>query len=123
MRPKSSWPKSALADTGLPSNAEILFEPLHLSSDLSAGHHVDDLAAFHDVMSIRYRGGEAEILLDQKDGEASALDRLQYFGDLRDDDGCETFRRLVEQQEIGAGAQDACDREHLLLAARQPGAG
>src|SRR5579862_9611932 len=119
MRPKSSWPKSALADKSFSSDAEILFEPLHLSFNLGARHHIDDLAALHHVMSIRYRGGEAEILLDQKYRQASTLDRLQYLADLRDDDGSKALGRLVEQQEIGAGAQHACNRQHLLLAARQ----
>ena len=42
--------------------------------------------------------------------------------DLLDDDRREAFGRLVEQQEPRAGAQDAADRQHLLLAAGQLGA-
>jgi hypothetical protein len=36
---------------------------------------------------------------------------------LLDDDRGEALGRLVEQEKPGAGAQDAADREHLLLAA------
>ena len=36
-----------------------------------------------------------------------------------DDDGRKTLGRLVEQEHLGAGAQDARDGKHLLLAARQ----
>ena len=42
--------------------------------------------------------------------------------DLLDDHRREALGRLVEQQELGAGAQDAADRQHLLLAARELGA-
>ena len=42
--------------------------------------------------------------------------------DLLDDDRREPLGRLVEQQQLRAGAQDAADRQHLLLAAGQLGA-
>ena len=41
---------------------------------------------------------------------------------LLHDDRRQALGRLVEQQQVGAGAQDAGDRQHLLLAARQLGA-
>ena len=42
--------------------------------------------------------------------------------DLLDDDRREALGRLVEQQQPRAGAQDAADRQHLLLAAGKLGA-
>ena len=42
--------------------------------------------------------------------------------DLLDDDRREALGRLVEQQQPRAGAQDAADRQHLLLAAGELGA-
>ena len=41
------------------------------------------------------------------------------LADLADDDRRQALGRLVEHQEPRAGAQDARDRQHLLLAARQ----
>ena len=42
--------------------------------------------------------------------------------DLLDDDRGQSFGRLVEQKKPRAGAQDAADRQHLLLAAGELGA-
>ena len=42
--------------------------------------------------------------------------------DLLHDHRREPLGRLVEQEQVGAGAQDAADRQHLLLAARELGA-
>src|SRR5258708_2399720 len=77
---------------------------------------------FHHVVAIRNRRSEAKILLDQQDGEALLLEQADGLADLLDDDGREALGRLVEQEETGAGAQDAADSEHLLLAARELGA-
>ena len=73
-------------------------------------------------MPVRDRGREAEVLLDQQHGEAARLDLADGAADLLHDDRRETFGRLVQQQHLGTGAQDAGDRQHLLLAARQLGA-
>ena len=48
--------------------------------------------------------------------------RADGLADLLDDDGREPLGRLVEQQQPRAGAQDAADRQHLLLAAGELGA-
>jgi len=44
------------------------------------------------------------------------------WADLLDDDRREALGRLVQHQKPRAGMQDSCDRQHLLLAARQFGA-
>ena len=46
----------------------------------------------------------------------------EHLADALDDHRRQAFGRLVEQQQLDAGAQDAGDRQHLLLAARQLGA-
>ena len=74
------------------------------------------------VMPVRQRGGEPEILLHQKDGIALGLQPRDRAADLLHHHGGEPFRRLVEQQEARARAQNAGDGQHLLLAARQLGA-
>src|SRR5690349_11960384 len=72
-----------------------------------------------DVVAIGKRCGEAEILFDEKDRKPLPFERADDAPDLLDDDRGEPLGRLVEQQEPGAGAQDAADRQHLLLAARE----
>src|SRR3546814_10314280 len=64
----------------------------------------------------------AEVLLHQNDGESLLLQLRDRPADLLDDDRGEALGRLVEQQQPGAGAQDAADRQHLLLAAGELGA-
>ena len=71
-----------------------------------------------DVVAVRHRRGEAEILLDQQDREPFGLQAPDRGADLLDDDRGEALGRLVEKQQARAGAQDAPDRQHLLLAAR-----
>ena len=58
-------------------------------------------------------------MADVEDRDALGLQPPDGAPDLLDDDGREPFRRLVEEEQLGARAQDATDREHLLLAARQ----
>ena len=93
-----------------------------LASSVGGGHRVDHAAVLHHVVAVGDGGGEAEILLDQQDGEAAALERADHLADALHDHRREALGRLVEQQQVGAGAQDAADRQHLLLAARQLGA-
>src|SRR5262249_29210275 len=92
------------------------------SLDLGTRHHIDNLAALHDVMPVGDARSKTEILLDEEDGQALALDRAENLADLRDDHRRQALSRLVEQQKIGTRAQSACDREHLLLAAGQAAA-
>ncbi len=66
--------------------------------------------------------GKAEILLDQKKVKPFCFKVADHVADLLDDDRGQPLGRLVEQQQPGAGAQDAADRQHLLLAARELGA-
>ncbi len=86
------------------------------------GDHVDDLAVLDHIMAVRQRRGKAKVLLHQEDGEALLLQRADEGADLLHDDRGQTLGRLVQQQELGAGPEDAADGEHLLLAAGQLGA-
>ena len=90
--------------------------------ELRGGELVDDASVLHDVIAIGYGGGETEILLDQEDGEALRLEGADGTADLLHDDRRQAFGRFVEQQQPRAGAQDSCDRQHLLLAAGELGA-
>ncbi len=90
--------------------------------ELGIGEAVDDPPVFHDVVAVRNRRGETEILLHQENCEALLLEHPDGLADLLDDHRSQSLGRLVEQEQVGAGAQDAADRQHLLLAARQLGA-
>src|SRR5262245_6868458 len=72
----------------------------------SVGDHVDNPPVLDDVVPVRHRFGEAEILLHQQDREALPAQHANGIADLLDDDGRQTLRRLVQQQQLGAGAQD-----------------
>jgi len=74
-------------------------------------------AVLHHVVPVGDGRGEPEVLLDEKDREALALEAADRLADLLDDDRRQPLGRLVEQEQPRAGAQDASDREHLLLAA------
>ena len=76
----------------------------------------------HHVVTVGDGGREAEVLLHQQHREAALLDLADGAADLLHDHRRQPFGRLVEQQHLGPGAQDARDRQHLLLAARQLGA-
>src|SRR5882724_10476862 len=104
------------------SDAEICVKLVHIGLQLRIGEAIDDLAMLDDVVAVRHGCGEPEVLLDQKDGEPFILETFDGLADLLDDDRRETFGRLVQHQKSRAGAQDSCDGQHLLLAARQFGA-
>ena len=75
----------------------------------------DDPAVFHDEIAIRDGRCEAEILLDQKDGEALLLQRPDGAADLLDDDRGEALGRLVEQEQARAGIA-LCPEERGVFA-------
>src|SRR5262245_31921409 len=104
------------------SHAQIDVKLVEIGLQFGIGEAVDDAAMFHHVIAVRNRRCEAKILLDQENGEALLLERPDGPADLLDDDGGEPLGRLVEQEEARAGAQDAADRQHLLLAAGELGA-
>src|SRR6185437_16934731 len=99
------------------SHAQIVVKLVKIGFELGIGETVDDATILHHVIAIRNRRGEAKILLHQQDGETLLLERSDGPADLLDDDRRKPLRRLVEQKETGARAQDAPDGEHLLLAA------
>src|SRR6185437_11553760 len=72
-------------------DAEILVQLRHFRIKLGIGNHVDDSSMLHDVMAIRDRGREAEILLDQQDRESLRLQAADRATDLLDDDGREAL--------------------------------
>src|SRR5579864_4905071 len=108
-----------LGKRSLSLHPQVLVQLAHVPVELRIRNHIDDPAMLHHVMPVGDGGSEAEVLLDQQDREALLLQRADRAADLLHDDRRKTLRRLVEQQQARAGAQDAPDREHLLLAAGQ----
>src|SRR5689334_850318 len=101
----------------LPSNSEILVQLADIRVERVVGDHVDDLAMLDDIMAVRQCRGKAEVLLHQQDGETLLLQRADDGADLLHDDRGQALGRLIEQEQLGTGPQDAADGEHLLLAA------
>src|SRR5512145_754235 len=111
-----------LPPSWLYSNSEILLDAAHAGLERRARHHVDDAAVLDDVVAVGDLLREAEILLDEQNGEAFLLELGDGAPDLIDDHRREALGRLVQQEQARAGAQDAADGEHLLLAAGELGA-
>src|SRR3954470_10204053 len=88
------------------SNPQILVQLFEVCVQFRIGEALDDTAVFHDVITVRHRRGEAEILLNEQDGKTLLLERADGAADLLDDDGRKPFGRLIEQQQPRAGAQD-----------------
>src|SRR3954462_22925 len=103
-------------------NPEILLNAVHVRFQPVVRHHVDDAAMLDHVVAIGHRLREAEILLHQQQREALLLEAREHAADLLHQHRCQALGRLIEQQQLRAGAQDAADGEHLLLAARELGA-
>src|SRR5881398_2205045 len=95
---------------------------IHVGLQLRVGKTIDDLAVLDNVVAVRDRRGEPEVLFDQKDGKTFFLEPCDSMADLLDDDRRKALGRLVQHQKPRAGTQDSGDRQHLLLAARQFGA-
>src|SRR5579872_763277 len=104
------------------SDSQIFVQLSHIGLQRGGREMVHDAAMFHHIVTIGNSRGEIKVLLDQEYGESLRLERPDRSPDLLDDDRRQTFGRLVEQQQPGAGAQDARDGQHLLLAAGQFGA-
>src|SRR2546427_704652 len=80
---------------------------------------VHDLAAVEHVHAIGDGDGHRQILLDQQDGEARALELGDDAPDLAHQQRRQPLGGLVHQQERRVAHQGAADGQHLLLAARE----
>ena len=90
--------------------------------ELVPGERIHHAPVLHHVEAVGDCLREAEVLLDEQDGHAARLQRRQHLADALHDHRGEALGRLVEQEHLRAGAQDAGDGEHLLLAAGELGA-
>src|SRR5262245_39632638 len=114
------WSSSVSIRPGL--NAQVRLELRRILRQLARGDAIDHAALLDDIVAVGDGCGKMKVLLDQDHGEARLLEAGDGAGDLLDDHRCQPFGRLVEQQEAGAGPEDAADRQHLLFAAGELGA-
>src|SRR5690349_4474502 len=68
-----------------PSHAQVLVQLLLLPLDVLVRDHVDHPAVLDHVVAVGELGGEAEVLLDQQDGEALPLQLADRPPDLLHD--------------------------------------
>src|SRR5471030_1437329 len=103
-------------------HAEQLGQYRHLGAQLGCSKRLDDPTVLHHIKPVRQRRRETEILLDHDNGVALCLQRQNHARQALHDDRRQALGDFVEQQQPRAGAQYPRHRQHLLLAARQPGA-
>jgi hypothetical protein len=103
-------------------DAEVLQELLLPLLYFGVVERLHDPAAGDQVVPIGEGGGEVQVLLDQQHRHAVLAHAAEDVADLLDQQRGEALGGLVGQQHLGAGAQHACQREHLLLPAGQVGA-
>ncbi len=77
---------------------------------------------FHHVKTVGQRRSKAKVLLDHHHGEAFFAQHGDHAGQRLHDDRGQPFGNLIEQQQLGPGAQNPPHGQHLLLPARQTGA-
>src|SRR6185436_13402116 len=78
-----------------------------------------DRARDHDQLPLGERGRDAEVLLDQQERQALALELPERLDHVLDDRRREPLRGLVHHHEARVRHERPPDREHLLLAARE----
>src|SRR5580693_5010677 len=79
------------------SDAEEALERLSAALQPVVRDHVDDAAMLDEVVTVRERSDEAEILLDQDHGETLLLERPHHAPERLHDHRGEPFGDLVEQ--------------------------
>src|SRR5262245_27330173 len=104
------------------SQREVLVADRLVLTELTGGAVIADLSLLEHVHAIGQIERESHVLLGEEDREPVGLELPDLLLQVLDDEWGEPFRRLVEEEELRIAHQRACDREHLLLAARQEAA-
>ena len=103
---------------GMTSDAEQALLQVAVGGQARGIDDAIDAAVDHDGDAVGDRRRHPDILLDDEHRDVALLAQPhQHLLDLCDDDGGESFGRLVHDQEARIGHQRARDRQHLLLAA------
>ena len=91
-----------------PANAEKPLLQLAVGSECGRFHDAVNPAVDHDGDMIGNAGRHPDILFDDQDSHRSLFGELHHHGfDLLDNNGRQSFRRLVHDQEAGIAEQRA----------------
>src|SRR5215211_3594447 len=100
-----------------PAAFEIGCLDLGTLEQFGAGAGERDRSVDHHIAAMRQLEGMEGVLFHQEHRELLArVERANGIEDLAHDQGCETERGLVEQEQARPAHQCARDRQHLLLA-------
>src|SRR5215218_1954740 len=99
------------------SNVQIAVLDGRVAAQLGARAGPDDAALLDDHVPVGEARQGVDVLVDDDDRLALALEALQAGPDLGPDERRQALRRLVEDEELRVRHQRPSDREHLLLAA------
>src|SRR5262249_49778206 len=100
-------------------DSEIGLQLAHIRFEIGVRDHIDHATLLDNIMTIRDRRSEVEILLDQYDVKAFLLELANGSPDLLYDNSRQPFGRLIQQEGVGTCSQNSRNRQHLLLAARK----
>src|SRR3954449_9178808 len=99
------------------SNVQISVLDGRVAAQRGARAGPDDAALLDDHVPVGEARQGVDVLVDDDDRLALALEALQAGPDLGPDERRQALRRLVEDEELRVRHQGPADREHLLLAA------
>src|SRR5262245_19569453 len=103
--PSGQGPSRRDRGEGLHPEVFVQFVPTRRQDGV--GHHVHHPTVLHHVVTVGHRRGEPEVLLDEQNRETLRLEPPDGGPDLLDDHRRQALRRLVEQEQPGARAQNA----------------
>ena len=104
----------------MPPDAEKPLLQVTIGSERARVHDAVDAAVHHDRDMVRNGGRNADVLLDDEDGNVLFVrEANQKVAHLSDDHRGKSLGRLVHDEKAGIAEKRASDREHLLLAARK----
>src|SRR5216683_6253093 len=114
-----SWGDCQAANLRTPSESEVSLANARIILHFGGRAAQNDSSILEDVCAARRVQRDEDVLLDQDERCAFAIDLLNDVDQVVDDVGSQAERQLVDHQQLGPGHQPAPDRDHLLLAARQ----
>src|SRR6478672_734153 len=104
-------------------HSEILLDDVVADLEIGRFGVMADDALLHQIDALARLKRQRHVLLDQQDGDALAMQRVDDLVNLRDHARHQPFGRLVKQDDLGLEHHGPRNGEHLLLAARQRAAG
>src|SRR5437879_5689456 len=85
-------------------DAQVPEQLVFVRGDLRISERLDDRALREEIVAVRHRHGESQILLDEEHRQTVALRLEQDVAELLNEDRRETLGRLVQQDDRRAHA-------------------